>query len=308
MRTAFIDTIVELAEKDERIVLLTGDLGFSVLEPFAERFPDRFFNVGVAEQNMVGIATGLAEAGFLPFTYSITTFATLRPFEFIRNGPLLHELPVRIVGVGSGLEYGRNGVTHFGLEDVAIMRTQPGMTVLAPADPIQARTALRATARLDSPMYVRLSKESKVVPGLDGRFELGRVATLGDGSDVLLVALGTIAGEAVQAAELLAAEHVDATVAVVSSMNPSPVDDLAELLQRIPVCIAIESHYVNGGLGSLVAEVIAERGLGCTLVRCGVREMPRGHSGSHEFLLELNGLSAARLAETALRSLTLATG
>ena len=106
VRATFVRTLVELAEEDERIVLLTGDLGFTVVEPFAERFPDRFFNVGVAEQNMVGVATGLAEAGFVPFVYSIATFATLRPYEFIRNGPVLHHLPVRVVGVGGGLEYG----------------------------------------------------------------------------------------------------------------------------------------------------------------------------------------------------------
>jgi transketolase len=145
VRATFIRTLVELAEEDERIVLLTGDLGFTVVEPFAERFPDRFFNVGVAEQNMVGVATGLAEAGFVPFAYSIATFATLRSYEFVRNGPVLHHLPVRIVGVGGGLEYGMNGLTHYALEDIAVMRTQPGMTVLAPADFQQARTALAET-------------------------------------------------------------------------------------------------------------------------------------------------------------------
>ncbi len=151
VRATFIRTLVELAEEDERIVLLTGDLGFTVVEPFAERFPDRFFNVGVAEQNMVGVATGLAEAGFVPFVYSIATFATLRPYEFIRNGPVLHRLPVRIVGVGGGLEYGLNGLTHYALEDIAVMRAQPGMTVLAPADFEQARTALRETKAVPGP-------------------------------------------------------------------------------------------------------------------------------------------------------------
>src|SRR5256712_11111775 len=125
MRRAFVNTLVELAERDPRILLLTGDLGYVALEPFAERFPDRFFNVGVAEQNMVGLATGLAEAGFTPFVYSIATFASMRPYEFIRNGPVLHELPVRIVGMGGGLDYGPNGMTHYALEDVALMRAQP---------------------------------------------------------------------------------------------------------------------------------------------------------------------------------------
>src|SRR5580658_5156121 len=119
MRKMFVETLVNLAEQDERVMLLTGDLGFGVVEPFMSKFPKRFINVGVAEQNMVGVATGLAESGFIPFVYSIVTFATLRPYEFIRNGPILHQFPVRIVGVGGGMEYGHNGASHYGLEDIA---------------------------------------------------------------------------------------------------------------------------------------------------------------------------------------------
>src|SRR5499426_12070 len=168
MRKAFTRTLVELAEADSRIMLLTGDLGYLALEPFIERFPGRFLNAGVAEQNMVGVATGLAEAGFLPFVYSIVTFATLRPYEFIRNGPVLHRLPVRIVGVGGGFEYGPQGTTHHGLEDVAVMRVQPGMTVIAPADHEQLATALRATWNLPGPVYYRIGKDDKtIVSGLD---------------------------------------------------------------------------------------------------------------------------------------------
>src|SRR5205807_8481796 len=152
MRRAFTNMLVELAEHDPRIMLLTGDLGYLALEPFSERFPDRFFNVGVAEQNMVGLATGLAEAGFIPFVYSIVTFASLRPYEFIRNGPILHRLPVRIVGVGGGFEYGSAGTTHHALEDLGVMRTQPGLTVIAPADSQQTRTAMRRTWDLPGPI------------------------------------------------------------------------------------------------------------------------------------------------------------
>ena len=207
MRATFIRTLVELAEEDERIVLLTGDLGFTVVEPFAERFPDRFFNVGVAEQNMLGVATGLAEAGFVPFAYSIATFATLRSYEFVRNGPVLHHLPVRIVGVGGGLEYGMNGLTHYALEDIAVMRTQPGMTVLAPADFQQARTALTETRAISGPIYFRLGKnETETVPDLGGRLRLDGVEQIGDGRDVAIVTTGSIAREAAAAVELLEAQ------------------------------------------------------------------------------------------------------
>jgi transketolase len=175
VRRTFVSTLVDLAADDERIVLLTGDLGFTVVEPFAEAYPNRFFNVGVAEQNMVGVATGLADGGYVPYVYSIATFATLRPYEFIRNGPILQRLPVRIIGVGGGLEYGSNGPSHYALEDLALMRVQPGMTVLAPADFAQAQEALRVSSALSGPVYFRLGKDdTTTVRGLEGRFQLGR--------------------------------------------------------------------------------------------------------------------------------------
>lgn len=306
MRNAFVSALVDLAQRDDRVILLTGDLGFTVLEPFAENFPDRFINAGVAEQNMVGVATGLAEAGYTPFVYSIATFASMRAYEFIRNGPVLHQLPVRIVGVGGGLDYGHNGMTHFALEDIAIMRVQPALTVVAPADPEQARTATTILQDLPGPVYLRLGKGSTPVPGLDGRFELGRAELLGHGEDVALVALGPMAGPAIEAAELLGRRGIRATVAVVSSVNPSPLEDLAELLGSVPLALAAEAHYENGGVGSLVAEIIAERGLDCRLVRAGVRSMPVGVTGSSAYLFERLGISAERLAGTAMQALAAA--
>ena len=306
MRNAFVSTLVELADRDERVVLLTGDLGFTVLEPFAERFSDRFFNAGVAEQNMVGVATGLAEAGYTPYIYSIATFASMRAYEFIRNGPVLHRLPVRIVGVGGGMDYGHNGMTHFALEDVAIMRTQPALTVVAPADPEQVRTALAVVQAIPGPVYLRLGKASTPVPGLGGRFELGRAEFIGNGEDVALVALGPMAASAIEAAELLGRRGVGATVAIVSSLNPSPVEDLATLLGSVPLALAAEAHYENGGLGSLVAEIIAEQGLGCRLVRAGVRSMPAGVTGSTEYMFDRFGLSGERLADAAMQALAAA--
>ena len=303
MRREFVDGLVELAAEDERVLLLTGDLGYTVVEPFAERFPDRFFNAGVAEQNMLGLATGLAEAGFVPFVYSIATFASMRAYEFIRNGPVLHELPVRIVGVGGGLEYGHNGVTHYALEDVALMRAQPALTVVAPADPAQAVAALRATAALPGPVYFRVGKEARPVRGLEGRFELGRAAVLTEGVDVAIVALGPVAHDALEAADALAARGIGAAVAVVASVAPPPVDDLVELLERTRLAVTLEAHYVNGGLGSLVAEVIADHGLDCRLLRRGVDAMPRGLTGSQQALHAAFGLTSDELVAAVAREL-----
>ena len=303
MRNDFIDELVALAEADERVMLLTGDLGFMVLEEFAQRYPDRFVNCGVGEQNMLGVATGLAEAGFVPFAYSIATFATLRPYEFIRNGPALHDLPVRIVGVGGGFDYGHNGITHFALEDYAVMRAQPRIATIAPADAAQARAALRATADLPGPAYFRISKRGDALPGLDGRFELGRLDVVREGGDVAILAIGSIAHEAVAAAETLAGRGVEATVGLVSSFNPSPIDDIATLLAEMPAVLTLEAHYRDGGLGSLVAETIAERGLGCRLLRAGVSRMPGGEAGSQSFLEERHELGAAQLVDRLERAL-----
>ena len=196
MRQAFVKKLVELAQRDPRIMLLTGDLGYLALEPFMDEFPSRFLNCGVAEQNMVGVATGLAEAGFIPFVYSIVTFASLRPFEFIRNGPVLHNLPVRIVGVGGGVEYGHNGPSHYGLEDVGAMRLLAGMSIFCPADADQASSVLEQTWDRSGPTYYRLGKDEKtIVPGLDGRFNVGEAQVLSHGTEILLLSLGGISAE-----------------------------------------------------------------------------------------------------------------
>ncbi|QZZ21433.1 hypothetical protein J5X98_02890 [Leptothermofonsia sichuanensis E412] len=304
MRVALVKTLVELATTDPRIMLLTGDLGYTVLEPFAEKFPERFLNVGVAEQNMVGIATGLAEAGYIPFLYSIVTFASLRPYEFIRNGPILHQLPVRIAGIGGGFEYGHAGPTHHGLEDVGVMRVQPGITLVAPADHQQARTAIQATWDMPGPVYYRLGKDDRTtIPELEGRFELGRVQTLCEGEDIVIVAMGPLAGEALTAAKTLAQQGIGCTVVVVACLNPAPVADLVNILSRFRVALTVEAHYIVGGVGSLVSEVVAESGIRCRVVRCGVRTTPDGVGGSQRYLQGMHGLSSEALVRTAIQAL-----
>jgi len=300
MRRAFIDSLLELAAHDDSIILLTGDLGYTVVEPFVEAHPDRFFNVGVAEQNMVGVATGLASGGYCPFVYSIATFASMRAYEFIRNGPVLHELPVRIVGVGDGFDYGPNGPTHYPLEDIGLMRLQPGLSIVAPADGEQTRAAMEALAEHPGPAYIKLAKHADAVAGLDGRFRLGHAELIGDGDDVAILACGGMVGAAVEAAALLSAEGVDATVAVIASVAPAPLRDLSELLGRVPLAVALESHYVIGALGSLACEVVAERGLDCRVIRQGVREVPRGESGSTQHMCERHGLTARAVLNSAI--------
>lgn len=300
MRQTFIETLSELAERDPRVLLLTADLGYMVVERFAERFPERFFNTGVAEQNAVGLAAGLAEAGFIPFVYSMATFASLRAGEFIRNGPVVHNLPVRIVGIGGGFEYGPGGVTHWGLEDVGVLRTQPGLNIVAPADRRQARSALLATWDLSGPAYYRLGKnERDEVPELGGRFRLGRAETVFPGRELTFIAMGNIAGEVVRAAVILREEGLSCGVLIVSSLNPAPVEDLAAALRGVPLAVCVEEHYLNGGLGSLVSEVAAGEGIPCRVIRRGVSGLSPNLSGGRDYLRRLHGLDADSLVRAA---------
>jgi transketolase len=306
MRQAFVTELVAQADRDPSVLLLTGDLGYSVLEPFADRFPDRFFNVGVAEQNMLGLAAGLAASGFTPYAYSIASFASMRGYEFFRNGALLHQLPVRLVGVGGGVDYGHNGPTHYALEDIALMRVQPGLTVVAPSDGPQTTTALRAISSLPGPVYLRLGKEATPLSGLDGQFELGRVELIGEGLDVAIVTYGSIAHEAVAAQMLLEQAGIHARVVVTACLAPAPVDDLVAALADVPLAITLENHYANGGVGSMVCEVVAEHGLACRVVRRAISAMPRGSGGEPQYLYDRYGLSAEHLVDAVVAALAVA--
>jgi len=303
MRTALIESLVELADVDDRIFLLTADLGFTVVERFAERHPRRFINVGVAEQNMIGIATGLAQAGFVPFCYSIATFASMRGYEQVRNGPVLHRLPVRVIGIGGGFAYGHAGPTHFALEDLVIMRAQPGMTVLAPADPAQTRAAAHALTDLPGPVYLRVGKGGNPeVPGLGGRFALDRPEIVRAGRDLLFIATGEIVLEALEASKILEREGISAAVAVLAHLGQRPGNALIKLLAGYEAVVSVEEGYATGGLGALVAEGIATAGLQTRLLVRGVNVDFDGSSGSQSFMRARHGLDGAALA-TASRSM-----
>lgn len=314
MRLAFAKALAELADKDERILLLTGDLGYMALDSFVDRHPTRFLNAGVAEQNMLGVATGLAEAGYFPFVYSIATFASLRGYEFFRNGALAHRLPVRVVGVGGGFEYGAAGPTHHGLEDIAVMRAQPELRVIAPADHDQTRNALLQTWDAPGPTYYRLGKDDRTtIAGLGGRFAAdrveivegdrpsaddrgaGRLAADHNEARVALVAVGSVASEA---AEASSQSDVSTRLVIVSTLNPAPSESLLAAIRGFDWVVSVESHYVNGGLGSLLAETIAEHGLATRLRRLGVDSGSGGRSGNTAYYRDKYGLSRNKIVAT----------
>lgn len=259
MRTTFIQTLEQLAETDSRIWLVTGDLGFSVLERFRDRFPNRYINVGVAEQNMIGIAAGLAESGRCVFTYSIANFATLRCLEQIRNDVCYHNANVKVVSVGGGLSYGPQGYTHHGIEDLAILRTLPGITVVAPGDPVETDLAVRALAATGGPAYLRLGKASEpTVHATNPRFELGRVIHVREGRDVCLLTTGAMLAPATAAAERLEQHGVRVAVWSVPTLKPLDTVAIRNAAKRYPVLITAEEHTIVGALGSAVAEILAE--------------------------------------------------
>jgi len=290
MRSSFIESLTQIAKKEKKVCLLTGDLGFTVLEKFAETFPDRFFNVGVAEANMIGLATGLALEGWIPYVYSIATFSSMRGYEQIRNGPVLHKLPVRIIGIGGGFAYGHSGITHYALEDIAIMRTQPGITVIAPADPPQTRSAILSTFDLKGPVYYRIGKGGNAdVAGLEGRFSLDSIPTVGHGRELLILTTGSISAEVAQITSTLK----NTTLGIVAALNPPPYKPLQSLIKTFPRVLTIEEHYSVGGLGSLVAETIASTRNSLIFKALGVPNLPLGVTGTQGYMCDLAGIGPA---------------
>jgi len=293
MRTAFIETLCELAEQDERIWLLTGDLGYSVLERFANRFPRRFINVGVAEQNMTGLAAGLSFCDKIVFTYSIANFPTLRCLEQIRNDVCYHNLNVKIVAVGGGFAYGAQGMTHHATEDLAIMRALPNMTVVAPGDPVETRLATRAIVNWRGPCYLRLGKAGEpVVHQTPPAFTIGKAITVREGSSVTLISTGGMLHNVIQAAELLEQQRIQARVLSMHTLKPLDREAVLTAARETGSIVTIEEHGVTGGLGSAVAEVLAEeKNLQVPLLRFGVADDVHKMVGSQDFLLKKSGLS-----------------
>jgi len=288
-----------MAARDERVVLLTADLGFSFLETFRDRFPARFFNVGVAEQNLIGLATGLAEDGLTPFAYTMAAFALPRAFEIVRNGPVAHRLPVRIVGVGGGFDYGANGHSHYALDDLALARALGGIDVFVPADAEQARTAVLATAGRPGPVYLRLGTEPRGAVGNgSAAFEPGGARTLRRAAstpDVCLFALGPTAFDAMEAARLLEPEGIDTMVVLVSCLRPVAMDELLGAASGARLVVTLENHAPEGGLGSLVAEALTQLPVMPRLWRAGVATRDFA-PGSPAYLRSVLGLDAPALA------------
>ena len=304
MRNAFASELMALAEEDERIVLLSGDIGNNLFNAFKERFPQRFINCGAAEANMTGVAAGMALAGLRPVTYTIAAFNPGRCAEQVRLDICLHNLPVVVVGVGAGLSYASLGPTHHALEDVAWMRSVPNMTVVCPGDAMEVRCALRAAVELGTPVYLRLGKKNEpVVHEVRPPFTLGKGIVLRPGKDACLLAVGTIVPVALQAAALLATQGVDAEVVSLHTVKPLDTGLLERVFSTTRVVAVLEEHVAAGGAWSAVAEWLVQRDAApsARLLRCGVEDSFFTEGGGQGWARQRLGLTPEKVAERVLR-------
>jgi transketolase len=299
MRTLFNQVLVDLARKDPRIWMILADIGYGEIEPFRAAFPERWYNCGVAEQNMTGVACGVALEGNIAITYSIANFPTLRCLEQIRNDVCYHHANVKIVVIGGGLAYGALGVSHQATEDIAILRALPNMVVFCPCDFAEAEAGVHAMIAHDGPFYYRCGykKEPPVHQG-PIRFELGKAIQVRDGAAATIFFTGTIGNQVTAAAATLAGQGIECRVVSLHTVKPIDRQAIVQAARETGAIVTVEEHQLQGGLGSAVAEVLCDEGAAPRrFLRLALPDEYVSKVGSHEWLLDQYGLSAPRLAE-----------
>lgn len=302
-RDAYGETLLELGRENEKVVVLDADLsGSTKTASFAKEFPERFFNAGIAEANMVGMAAGLAAGGMIPFASTFAMFAAGRAFEQVRQSLAYPKLNVKIVATHGGITVGEDGGSHQSVEDLAIMRAVPNMTVLCPADGPETTAAIRAAAAFDGPMYIRLGR-SKVPVVCDDTadYRIGRGKMLREGNDVTFMTTGLMTAHALEAAEILASENVSARVVHFGTIKPLDMDLVLHCARETGAVVTAEEHSVIGGLGSAVCETLSE-GMPVPVERVGLRDV-FGQSGTADDLLVHYNLMPGDLVEAAERAL-----
>ncbi|MCM8758626.1 MAG: 1-deoxy-D-xylulose-5-phosphate synthase [Candidatus Omnitrophica bacterium] len=289
-----------MAEKEKRIFLLTGDLGFSVFETFRDKFPDRFINMGVAEQNMIGVAAGLALCGKIVFVYSIVPFVTLRCLEQVRNDLCYQNLNVRLIGSGGGVTYGTAGATHYGLEDIAIMRSLVNMTVVVPGDRTETELVIRKSISTKGPIYIRIGRSFGDVHSSLTKIEFGKGIIVKDGKDIALIATGSMLFLAKKIAEELSRKKISVCFVSMPTIKPIDVNLIKKLVKKTKAIFTIEEHSIIGGLGSAISEIIAETNQKILFKRYGFHDRYMKLVGSQEYLLRKNGLMPEQIVSDIL--------
>lgn len=306
MRTLFNKVLVERAKKDKRIYMILADIGYGEIEPFRDTFPGRWYNCGVAEQNMTGVACGVAMEGNIAITYSIANFPTLRCLEQIRNDVCYHNVNVKVVIIGGGLAYGALGVSHQATEDIAIMRALPNMVVFCPCDFAEAEAGVHAMLDHNGPFYYRCGyKKEPPVHEQPIKLALGKAIQVRDGGDATIIFTGTIGNQVTPAAEKLALEGIKCRVISMHTVKPIDRKAIVAAAKETGAIITVEEHQLNGGLGSAVAEVLCDECVAPRkFLRLGLPDKYVSKVGGHEWLLDQYGLAAPKIEATVRKLLT----
>ncbi len=301
MRDAFVKVLVREMERDSRIVLVTGDLGFGVLRPIWDNFPDRIINAGIAEQSMIGLAAGLSATGRKVIVYSIGNFPTLRPLEQIRNDCAYHGMNVKIVCVGGGFVYGSLGMTHHATEDMAVMRAIPGITVFAPGDPEETEAVVPVMLNTPGTCYLRIGRgnEPHAHGGPITGWTLPRAVRCREGKDLALFSAGGILTEVKKAAELLSERGLEAEVYSFPCVKPMDRETVLDVSNRHRLIVTVEEHNIIGGFGGAVCEILAEEGGGCRVRRMGLKDTFCTVVGDQKYLRNYYGIDGEAIAEKA---------
>ena len=296
-RESFGKALVELGKENENVVVLTADLaGATKTSLFEKEFPDRFINVGIAEQNMIGISAGLATTGKIPFASTFAMFAAGRAYDQIRNSVAYPKLNVKICGTHAGVTVGEDGATHQMLEDLSLMRSIPNMTVLCTSDDVQTRWAIKEMAKIDGPVYIRLARvATQVIYDENQKFEIGKMIQIGDGTDATVFATGVEVAEALKAKEELEKENIKIRVVDVHTIKPIDREMIIKCAKETKKLITIEDHSIIGGLGTAVCEVLSEE-CPTKVVRMGMQDK-FGKSGKADQLLKYFKLDSQAIIE-----------
>lgn len=299
MRKKCLDMVHELARKDDRVVFIGSDLGFNTLNDFREELPDQFFVEGISEQNVVGMAAGMALEGRIPYINTIATFFVRRALEQIGMDLCLHDLPVRFIGNGGGVVYAPLGSTHLAVEDIALMRALPNMTIVAVADAEEMERFMKVSVDWPHPIYIRLAKGyDPIVTDPDKPFVIGKGQIYAEGGDALLVTTGIGLRVCREAATLLEEEGIKTTVLHLPTVKPLDAELLIECAGKVDAVVSVEEHTVIGGLGSAVAETLLEAGVCRPFKRVGVPDLFPDHYGTQNQIMERYGIWPGPVAET----------
>ena len=304
MRDTFVKTLISLAKEDEKIELVTGDLGFGVLKPYFEQLPNQFTNAGIAEQNMTSLAAGMALEGKTVFTYSIGNFPTLRCLEQIRNDCAYHNANVKIVCVGGGFVYGSLGMSHHATEDIAVMRALPDVAVFAPGDLCEAEEITKAIANYKGTCYLRLGRggEKRIHKEIKN-FQIGKAINVKSGKDVAIFSTGAIFEEVEIACQILEEKGITPTVYTFPTVKPLDVKTILECADSHDLIVTCEEHNVVGGFGGAVAEVMAENPSKARLMRIGMSDEYCVKVGNQKYLRNEYGMSGEKIANKILEKI-----